>query len=148
MNVGKFILNVVIAFVAYFVLYMGTMSVLLGDVYAVNANLMRAEDDPLMMYAMLGHLFQTIVVVALFNMAVGSGDVGKGVRFGVLIGAYLAATDMTTYFSLNMNTGPVVYSLVIHIVVGAIIGALLAFLWSKGLGSGKAAPAAVSAPES
>lgn len=138
MNVGKFILNVVIAFFLYFVLYMGLMVGLLGDVFAANADLMRPEDDPLMIYMMLAHLLQTIVVVAFFNFSVGSGDMGRGVRFGLLTGAYLAATDMTVYYSLKLDTSPFLYSVAIHLGVGVIVGAVLAFLWGKGWGSGPA----------
>lgn len=136
MNVGKFILNVVIAFVLYFVFYMGLMVGVLGDVFAVNAEFMRAEDDPLMPFTMLAHLLQTIVVIAFFNFAVGSGDIGRGVRFGLLMGAYLAATDMTVYYSLKLDTTPFLYSVAIHLGVGVIIGAFLAFMWGKGWGSG------------
>jgi len=138
MNVGKFILNVVIAFVLYFVFYMGLMVGVLGDVFAVNAEFMRAENDPLMPFTMLAHLLQTIVVVAFFNFAVGSGDMGRGVRFGLLMGAYLAATDMTVYYSLKLDTTPFLYSVVIHLGVGVLIGAFLAFMWGKGWGSGPA----------
>lgn len=132
MSIGKYILHVVIAYVIYAVLYILFTMVIFGDLFMANAELIRSPEDPLAMYAYIGHLAQTCVVVALFNMAVGSSDTGRGVRFGLLMGGYLAATDMATYFGLNMSTAPLAVSIVIHLVVGAIIGFTLAKLNGMG----------------
>lgn len=137
MSVRKFILNVVVAYIAYAVLYVVLTMFVFGDLFMANAELMRAPDDPMAMYAYGGHLLQTVMVVALFNMAVGSNDVAKGAKFGLLVGGYLAATDMTFYFGMKMSTAPLAVSVIIHLVVGAIIGVLLAKLY--GIGSKEAA---------
>lgn len=136
MNIGKFVLNVVVAYILYAALYIVTMMVIFGDVYAANAGLMRAEDDPMMPYAYVGHLLQTIIVVILFNKAVGSGDIKAGATFGALIGGYLAATDIATYASMTFSMAPLGHSIVLHILIGAIVGSVLAFMWGKGWGSG------------
>lgn len=128
MSIGKYIMHVLVAFFAYFALYTLFTVVIFGDVYAANADLMRSEDDPLALYIMIGHLLQTCMVVVLFNMAVGSNDMKRGAIFGAVLGAYLAGTDMTYYFGLKMATDPVVIGTIVHLVVGAIIGVLLAFL--------------------
>lgn len=132
MSIGKYLLHVLVAYVIYAVLYILLMTVVFGDLFMANADLMRAENDPMAMYAYIGHFLQTCVVVALFNMAVGGSDVGKGVRFGLLMGGYLAATDMAMYFGLKMSTAPLAMSIAIHLLVGAIIGFTLAKL--NGLG--------------
>lgn len=132
MSVGKFILGVVVAYIAYAVLYVVLTMFVFGDLFMANAELMRAPDDPMAMYAYGGHLLQTVMVVALFNMAVGSNDVAKGAKFGLLVGGYLAATDMTFYFGMKMSTAPLAVSVIIHLVVGAIIGVLLAKLYGTG----------------
>ena len=132
MSIGKYLLHVVIAYVIYAVLYILFTMVIFGDLFMANADLIRSPDDPLAMYAYIGHLAQTFVVVALFNMAVGGSDTGRGVRFGLLMGGYLAATDMATYFGLKMSTAPLAVSIVIHLVVGAVIGFTLAKLNGMG----------------
>jgi hypothetical protein len=132
MNVGRFFLSVIVAFIIYAALYTGLMMFALGDIYAANASLMRPESDGLAMLGLLGHFAQTIVVVLLFNMAVNSTDVGRGVRFGLLMGGYLAATDVTLYAGLKMSMTPLPYSIVIHLFVGAIIGIVLAKLHKDG----------------
>lgn len=147
MNIGKFVLNVVLAYIIYAALYILTTMVIFGDVFMANAGLMRPQDDPLVMYAYGGHLLQTVVVVLLFNMAVGSGDIKKGATFGALIGAYLAATDMSFYFGLQMDTSPLALSIVIHLAVGAIVGSFLAFMHGKGMGSSGGAGAAENGNE-
>lgn len=128
MSIGKYLLHVVIAYVIYAVLYVLLTMVVFTDLFMSNADLMRPPEDPVAMYAYIGHFLQTCAVVALFNMAVGSDDVGRGVRFGLLMGGYLAATDMATYFGLKMSTAPLAVSIIIHLVVGAIIGFTLAKL--------------------
>ena len=139
MSIGKYLLHVVIAYVVYSVFYVVLMMFVFGDLFMTNADMMRAQDDPLAMYAYGGHFIQTCVVVALFNMAVGSDDVGKGVRFGLLMGGYLAATDLATYFGLKLSTAPLMASIIIHLVVGAIIGFTLAKL--NGMGKTQAGDA-------
>ena len=132
MSVGKFIVSVIVAYIAYAALYILLTMVVFGDLFMANADLMRSPDDPMAMYAYAGHLLQTIMVVALFNMAVGSSDAVKGAKFGLLIGGYLAATDMSFYFGLKMSTAPLAVSIAIHLAVGALIGALLAKLYGMG----------------
>lgn len=132
MSIGKFILSVVVAYIAYAILYVVLTMFVFGDLFMTNAELMRAPDDPMAMYAYAGHLLQTVMVVALFNMAVSSSDVAKGAKFGLLIGGYLAATDMTFYFGMKMSTAPLAVSIAIHLVVGALIGVLLAKLYGMG----------------
>lgn len=136
MSAGRFILSVVVAFIIYAALYTGLMMFLLGDIYAVNADMMRPQSDSLGMLGMAGHLVQTIIVVALFNMAVGSNDVKAGARYGLLIGGYLAATDVSTYAGLKLAVSPLPYSVVIHLLVGAVVGMVLAKLYQpKGVGT-------------
>lgn len=129
MSIGRFILSVVVAFVIYAALYIGLMGVVFADVYTANAAMMRSPEEGLALFEMLGHLLQTIIVVALFNMAVGSNDVKAGARFGLLVGGYLAATDLSMYTGLTLNTSPLPYSVVIHMFVGAVIGMVLAKLY-------------------
>lgn len=135
MSIGKYILHVVIAYVIYAILYILLTMVVFGDLFMANADMMRPPEDPVAMYAYAGHLLQTCIVVALFNMAVGGSDVIKGVRFGLLMGGYLAATDMAFYFGMKLSTAPLLVSIVIHLVVGAIIGFTLAKL--NGVGAAK-----------
>ena len=138
MSIGRFILSVVVAFVIYSVFYMGLMAFVFADVYMANASLFRPEAEGMAMYGMLGHLVQTIIIVALFNMAVASDCLKTGARFGLLMGGYLAATDLTTYMGLKMSLAPLPYSIVIHLFVGAVVGMVLAKLYRP---SGEASPA-------
>ncbi len=138
MSTGRFILSVVVAFVIYSVFYMGLMAFLFLDVYLSNAHMFRPEAEGMAMYGMLGHLVQTIIVVALFNMAVASNSIKTGAKFGLLVGGYLAATDFTMYMGLKMSLTPLPYSIVIHLAVGMIVGVVLAKLYVP---SGEAASA-------
>lgn len=132
MSIGKYILCVIVAYIAYAVFYVGLTMFVFADLFMANADLMRPQDDPMAMYAFAGHFLQTCMVVALFNMAVGSSDVKRGAIFGLLMGGYLLATDMTFYFGMKMSTAPLGVSAVIHLAVGAVVGVLLAKLYGMG----------------
>ncbi|NVJ96979.1 MAG: hypothetical protein HWE25_02440 [Alphaproteobacteria bacterium] len=142
MSVGRFIVSVIVAFVIYAALYAGLMMGLLSDVYSANAALMRPEAEAMPVLAMGGHLIQTIIVVALFNLAVGSSDIKAGGRFGLLMGGYLAATDMGIYGGMLFDLAPLPYSIVIHLFVGAVVGMALAKLYpAEGDAAGDNVPA-------
>jgi hypothetical protein len=105
------------------------MVVALGDLFSANAALMRDPAETLASMAYVAHLAQTIVVVALYNMFVASNDLKRGIAFGLLIGAYLAATDSTFYFGLKLSMDPWLASMIIHLSVGAVVGAVLSKLY-------------------
>lgn len=138
MNIGKFVLNVVIAYIAYAVLYMG-IGMLFPDQMNAGQVAMRPPEE-IMVPTLAYHFVQTVVVVWLFGKAVGSGDLMAGAMFGFMIGLYLMATDSVWFASLKdfPQDGRVVLSLM-NIGIGAIVGVLLAFLHSKGMGATGAA---------
>ena len=127
----RFILCVVVAYIVYSVLYVSTMVFVLGDLFSANAELMRAPTETLASMAYVAHLAQTIVVVALYNMFVASNDPRRGITFGLLMGAYLAATDSTFYFGLKLSMDPWLASMIIHLAVGAVVGAVLSKLYKS-----------------
>ncbi len=131
MSIGKFVLNVVVAFVAYGVLYtLGQMA--FADQFSATV----AATNPEGLGALAYHGVQTIVVVWLFNKAVGSGDMKAGAMFGAMVGLYLLASDAVWFETLKDFPGDARMVLgVMHLVVGAIVGVLLAFMQGKGWGS-------------
>ncbi|NVJ96980.1 MAG: hypothetical protein HWE25_02445 [Alphaproteobacteria bacterium] len=142
MNVGKFILNVVIAFIVYGALYMGGVSVFEAQ-FAAGQEMMNPEaETPALAY----HFVQTVVVVWLFGKAVGSADLKAGAIYGFMMGLYLMATQATWIISIKgfPQDGRFV-SGVMDLAVGVIVGVLLAFLWGKGLGFGAPEEAASDA---
>jgi len=134
MNIGKFILNVVVAFVVFGLLYTGGMA-MMADSFESATALMR-PDEEIMVSTLAYHFVQTIVIVWLFNKAVGSGDLKAGLIFGAMVGLYLMATNATWFIALKdfpQDSRAVLG--VMNIVFGGIVGALLAFMQGKGWGS-------------
>lgn len=134
MNIGKFVLNVVLAYVVYFVLYMGGGMMFMGAFEPGMAAMNPPEET--MVATSAYHLVQTIVVVWLFDKAVGSGDLKAGAMFGFMVGLYLMATDSVWFTSVKdfPQDGRVVLS-IMNVVNAAIVGAFLAFMHGKGMGS-------------
>lgn len=133
MNIGKFILNVVVAFIAYGILYQGGMS-MMADTFASAMERMRPEEE-IMVPTLAYHFVQTVVVVWLFGKAVGSGDLKDGAVFGFMVGLYLMATQATWFIALkDFPQDARMIAGIMDLVFGAVIGVLLAFMWGKGLG--------------
>ncbi|WP_286830327.1 MULTISPECIES: hypothetical protein [Kordiimonas] len=141
MNVGKFILNIVVAFIAYGILYTAGEAIF-ADQFAAGMAMMHPQEA--IMVPVLGyHLVQTIVVVWLFGKAVGSGDLKAGAMFGFMIGLYLLATDNNWFTMLKDFPQDARLPIdILHLVNGTIVGALLAFMWGKGWGAGSSDAAA------
>jgi len=134
MSIGKFVLNVVVAYFAYGVLYTAGTMVFAGQFGAMAPAL--KPEDTILMSEMAYHLVQTIVVVWLFNKAVGSGDMKAGALFGAMIGLYLLASDAIWYVSLaEFPQDARMVQGALHLGIGALVGVVLAFMQGKGWGS-------------
>lgn len=139
MNVGKFILNVVVAFIVYGVLYSVEPMFLMPEAWTEAAAAMKPVEE-IVMPTMAYHLVQTIVVVWLFTKAVGTDDMTAGIIFGLMIGLYLLATDSLWYTSLpNFPQATRMPLMAMHLVNGAAVGAVLAFMAGRGWGARKVA---------
>ncbi len=141
MNVGKFILNVVVAFIAFGILYtVGPM--MFADAFETAMTALKPEEEslvPVMGY----HFVQTVAFVWLFGKAVGSADLKSGAMFGFMVGLYLLATDNIWYSMLkDFPQGTRLPLDVMHLLFGAIVGALMSFMWGKGMGFAAAEAAA------
>lgn len=139
MNVGKFILNIVVAFIVYGVLYSVEPMFLMPEAWTEAAAAMKPMEETAMA-TMAYHLVQTIVVVWLFTKAVGTGDMTAGIIFGLMIGLYLVATDSIWYTSLpDFPQTTRMPLMAMHLVNGAAVGAVLAFMAGRGWGARKVA---------
>ena len=135
MNIGKFVLNVIVAFVAYGVLYGVVGPMIFADGYAAIMSAAKPPEE-VFMSEMAYHMVQTIVFVWLFNKAVGSGDLKAGAMFGLMIGLYLMASDSIWFSTLkDYPSGGRMALSILNLVNSAIVGALLAFMQGKGWGS-------------
>lgn len=134
MSIVRFSTTTVAAFVLYGVLYNVGITVLFPGVFESMAG---ATVDPgdNMLPTMSYHLVQTVAVVWLFDKAVGSSDLKAGALFGFMMGVYLMATDSIWFTNLKdfPQDGHIVLS-VMHLVVGAIIGMVLAKAYGFGRG--------------
>ena len=134
MNIGKFVLNVIVAFVAFGVLYQGG-NMFFADSF-VSANAFLNPEDQIMVSVLGYHFVQTVVFVWLFDKAVGSGDLKLGAIFGFMVGLYLLATDANWFLMLKDFPDEARMPLgIMHLVNGVLVGVLLAFMQGKGWGS-------------
>ena len=127
---GRFALSVVAAYVAFAVLFTVAMMVVYPDTMALFADLMRGEDDPMMMWAYAGHLVQTVVLVWLFDRGFATNDLKKGAMFGGAFGLYVAATTFTMYMSFKWPVGGHMHvQMITDVAIFVIVGVILALLY-------------------
>jgi len=136
MNIGKFILNVVAAFVLYGMLYALVMPLIFPAAMESLVAASRPQDEA-MLSELAYHLVQTIVVVWLFGKAVGSGDLKDGAIFGLMIGFYLMATDSVWFTAIkDFPAADARFGLsIMNLLNSTIVGVFLAFMHSRGWGA-------------
>ena len=144
MNIGKFVLNVVVAFVVYGILYAVVGPMIFAEGSASMAAFLRPEAET-QVATLSYHAVQTVVVVWLFVKAVGSGDLKAGAMFGLMIGLYLMATDSVWFASVNgIPTDARAPYAVLNLVNNVLVGVLLAFMQGKGWGASEGEEAAAA----
>ncbi|MCJ9428477.1 hypothetical protein [Kordiimonas marina] len=133
MNVGKFILNVVVAYVLFAVLYTAVEMWVLADQVAAMKPLMKDPAETTISYAY--YLVQTIVFVWLFGKVAGGRTLMDGVTFGIMLALYASASSATMMVALKgFPEGQILPWTIANIVVFAVIAAVLSLLDAKGWG--------------
>ena len=84
--------------------------------------------NELFAWAIIGHLVQTIVFCYIFLQGYENKGVMEGVRFGLLMGLFLASVDVTWYPALPIEAITsavwVISDLVLSIAGGAVLAAV------------------------
>ena len=131
MSIMRFAATTVAAYILYGALYMGGAAIFADQMAAMQTAMVLPEDT--FTATMAYHLVQTIAVVWLFDKAVGSDDMKAGALFGVMIGLYLMATNAIWFANVkDMPQDARVVMSLMDIIIGAIIGVVLAKLHSMG----------------
>ncbi|MBV1900646.1 MAG: hypothetical protein KUG56_03130 [Kordiimonadaceae bacterium] len=137
MSLLRFSATTVAAFIAYGVLYVIGVEIF-ADKYGSMMAFMVPEDQ-IAMASLAYHLVQTIIVVWLFDKAVGSSDLKDGAVFGAMIGLYLMASDSIWFISIkDLPQDARLVQGLMSVVIGALVGVLLAKLYSIGRGEDSA----------
>ncbi|GHF17120.1 hypothetical protein GCM10017044_09360 [Kordiimonas sediminis] len=131
MSIGRFIGAVVLSYVLFAILYMIGGMFVYADAMATNAALMRSMDDPFIAFSHIGHLFQTMVLVWIFFSGFDTADVKKGAFFGLMVGVFMAGSNMVWMAGLNLNTAPLVPMIINDLVAFSAVGAVLAKVFGK-----------------
>ena len=130
MNAKRFALAVVAVFIT-----MWLLSLLIYDVLFVEQTrslmaLFRPEAEMTDRFAwiIIGHFAQTIVFCYIFLQGYENKGVMEGVRFGLLMGLFLASVDVTWYAALPIEAVTsvvwVISDLVLAIAGGAVLAAV------------------------
>jgi len=133
MNVGKFILNVVVTYVLFAVLYTALEMTVLKDQMAAMQPLMRPQEETTIIF--FYYLVETVVFVWLFGKVAGGRPMQDGILYGVMLSLYMSAASATMIVSLkDMPEGLILPSSIANLVVFTIIAAVLSLLDAKGWG--------------
>lgn len=124
MNWVRFVLACLAVFMGYFTVYMGG-----GALLGINEILevyQRAEDDPLMIYALIGHVVMTLVIVGVFFGFVKTKSLKVGAFYGAMIGLYFAAAQLSIMGSMRFFPADLVFTLLpLHVLAGIIAAGII-----------------------
>jgi hypothetical protein len=124
MNVKRFVMASVAAFVFVFAFEFLLHGILLKNVYEATSNLWRpmGSGTKYMMFMWMSQAGFSAVAAFLFTRHYEAKGIGEGVRFGLYVGLLLASIEVGTYCYL-----PIPVKLTLAWVVGGLL---------KGLGTG------------
>lgn len=128
-NWVRFALSIVAVFMAYFMVYEGIFAVL--GLKAQMEPLMRSPEDPIIGAVMGGHLVQSILIVLLYHAFVKTNDLKTGAMYGLIMGIYFAATQITQLAFKDFPEALVWDYLPIHLIAGIICAGLVPALIYK-----------------
>ena len=128
MTIGRFIVSVVAAYAVFAVFETaGYLFLYQAEADALMERL-RADGGNREIYAHVGHLIQTAVIVWLFDKAVGSNDMKRGLVFGGMIGLYLIGAEAVNASWMGVSDSMLAKMSLTHLITAVVIGMVLAAL--------------------
>jgi hypothetical protein len=129
MNMSRFVLAVVAAYVVMAILGMGTDMVMMPYYDSFNA-LARpeAEMSKLMPMMLVAYLLQTILFCYIYVVGRKAGGLMEGVRYGLVIGLFMGLSNVVLSAVLPWSLETVVASVIATLIVyvgGGIAAALV-----------------------
>ena len=126
MNIKRFVMAAVAAFVFVFAFEFVLHGILLKSIYEATSNLWRpmGSGTKYSLFMLMSQAGYSAVAAFIFTRHYEARGIGEGVRFGLYIGLLLASLEVGTYCYL-----PIPVKLTIAWVVGGLL---------KGLGTGTA----------
>lgn len=97
MNTNRYIAATLVVFIAVFALDFLVHGVMLKDAYTQTAHLWRPEEEANMLYMFASQLLSSAVLVFIFTRHYEGRGIGEGMRFGLMIGLFLAALELGAY---------------------------------------------------
>lgn len=125
-----FLLSILAAYVLYAALYIGAVAAFYPEYASWEQEVGRSFDDPLAPIAFVGHLGETVITVLLYHLFVASRSYFTGMAYGLMMGVYVASSQVVLLGSHpDWNPDIVLSAVPLHVLVGVSVGALLAALY-------------------
>ena len=121
MNRKRLLLTIVVAFVVVFAVDFIYHGILLKGIYNETASLWRSElaMRSMMQWMLLGQALLAVMYVLIFRKGYEGKGVAEGVRFGLYLGAFMAAPNFGWYTVL-----PIPFTLALLWILGCFIQAI------------------------
>lgn len=131
MNTQRLLIAIVVIYLLLFGLAMLFYEVLFASQFEPMRALMRPDHElsanrP---WSMLAYLVQVAIFCYIFTKGREGGGLAEGVRYGVLVGALLAAVEFVWLISLPLHLATAALVALVSLVMWTIAGAVLAAIY-------------------
>jgi tryptophan-rich sensory protein len=135
MNVKKYILAVIAAYVAMAVVGIGSDSLLMPYYDSFNAiSRPLSEMEAMMPVFLLAYLLQTFVFCYIYVKGRESGTAVEGLRYGAIIGVFVGLGQVVLSTALPLSVETVVAGFIAYMVIYAIGGLATALVYKPKTG--------------
>ena len=131
-NPLNFIIAIVATYIISMVLFGASFFIIPTDIIEWQAEHGRPESDGLRIWGTIGHALQIFFFVLIYYVFVKSRKAKIGILFGLLMGCYLTAIDLTVLSAFNSASENFTFSMIpVNIIIGIITGWILTMIYRE-----------------
>ena|SRR3989338_7824624 len=131
MNMKKFAVTGVVVFVALWITEFVFHGMLMKDQYAATAQLWRPESEmgAYFPFMIIGQLVTAFLFTAIFIHGYKGKGAAEGVRYGILMGGFMAGFNLSMYAVAPWTPGLLLCWTVFGFVQSAFLGVICTFVY-------------------
>lgn len=126
MNIQRFVMAVIAAYIAFAIAALGTDMLLTAQLVSLAA-VFNPTPEPLSFFG--GQLLQTIVFCYIFTIGYENKGIMEGVRYGLLFGAFMAGAYAVIYSLTAISASGLVWWVLQAFIIYAVAGATVAAVY-------------------
>ena len=131
-NVGRYIVISILVFVEFFFIEQFQHTYFLGSSYSARSDLMRTQGIDIIALNVFGRLIYSFLFCYIFVMGYEGRGIREGLRFGIIISAFLWFPKMIfEYANMNLPGSWPLFWFLFGVISSIIGGVICAFIYRE-----------------